>query len=184
MKYISALLVFAFLSLAAIGCKNQIVDKNTAMLDSLIEVVEANKEVAAAIDIQKLGKMLSVYDSYFEFYQTEYEQIDSLKYFLREIDQMATCRKNAQKTHAQLPQWKEELDKTAVQLKALKHDYENELISIDEFEAHFNTEFYASFEINQEFQKRAGATAMCMRTFKELTDKLDSTRQVFLSKHE
>jgi hypothetical protein len=124
--------------------------------------------------------MLSVYDNFFEFYRTEYAQIDSLKYFLHVVEEMATCRKNAQKTHAQLEGWRTELERTEGQLKSLKHDYENELISSADFETFLNSEMYASFRINSEFQKRAGATVYCMRTFKELTDKLDSTRVYYL----
>lgn len=184
MKNIFALLLLGFLAVAAVGCKNQVKDKNTQMLDSIIDVVDADLAAINAIDINKLGKMLSVYDKYFEFFSTQYQEIDSIAYFLTELDQMADCRKNMQKTHVGLLAWKEELEKSSTQLKALKHDYENDLITKEDFNIHINNEIAASFEINKEVQKRVGTTAKCMRMFKELTDKLDSTRVVYLKAHE
>ena len=97
---------------------------------------------------------------------------------------MANCRKSATKTYNNAAEWKEELEESAKQLKALKHDYENGLITQDEFQIHLGTEINESYEVNREFQEHVGTTAMCMRTFKELTDKLDSTRVVFLQKYE
>ena len=179
-----ALLVFAFLALSVIGCKNQIEDKHTAYLDSIILKMEASQEAANAINMQKLAKMGEVYDGYLSYFRAEYDSIENGKELLPEFEKLTICTIKFKKVQSELPLWQEELHESIEKLEALRHDYSNKLISEDELKTFLGTEMAMIDEVNREYDEHIPGAINCFQNFKTFTDKPDSIRLAHINAHE
>ena len=182
MKNISFSL-FAILIVAAIGCKKPIVDEHTKSIDSALTYLEAAKLTVESVSTEKLNEMSAQLDEFNEFYTNEYQDTTNYVFYTHELADMADCKKFFDRTKSGLVGWSKELDLTIKQLKTLKHDYENSLISKDSISFYLTTELEASYGINSKVQKNVGMCSSCMRNFDALAFKLDSVKQYFISIH-
>ena len=173
--------LFSVLLISSVSCKQKIVDKHTAQLDSAIAVIEAAQLAASSISMEKLMQVKPVYAGYVKFFTEEYDDFSDTSFYMNELNDMARCNKYVGRSVDGLDGWKKELDLTHVQLRNLKQDYENGLLPEEELVTYLNNELFATYQINSQIQKNVGMASDCLRNFKELTDVLDSVRVAYLA---
>jgi len=179
-----ALLVFGLLALTSIGCKNQIEDKKTDQLDSIINLLVEQKANLEALDQSKISKMSEVYDGYLSFFQTEFDSIENAMEILPLIDKLGGCAKKVNKVQGNFSVWRHELEESIEKFKALRHDYSNKLISKEELSIYLTQEVMANAELERGFKKHFEGVNDCVTSFKTLTDKLDSIRVAHIMANE
>ncbi len=182
MKY-SGFLAFTMLLLAAWGCNNTIEDKNTQRIDSVIAVVEGAQKALNALDSNEVVQLRKVYDAYYTFFKEEYNDVSNREFYTGSLSDLAECDKRLIRTAMAYQGWKIELQRVNEQLKALRHDYANQLITEEDFETYFFNETASASEINKQVNKNVGVVSMCMRNHKALSRKLDSARTAWLAKN-
>jgi hypothetical protein len=178
------IIVFSLLSIlfaTTIGCNNQIEDKRTAQIDSIIDVMEGAHRALTAIDSAHLAKLKEVYDAYVDFYSNEYDDVSNAEFYTNELGDMAICRKRISTTVSSYGQWQRQLEKSILQLKTLRHDYAHGLLDSAEIEQYLYDEAFESATLNKEVTKNVGSASWCFRNHRELSAKLDSARAAFLA---
>ncbi len=179
MKKLFALTGLLTLFVAAIGCKNINATKQTIQLDSIVEILEADKQVVQLLSETPLQSQINVYKEFYDFYSNEYDDLSNSEFYTHELDQMQLCFKYTKKASLEIDNWNKELNKSIVQLNGLKHDFEKSLITEDEFMHYLDTEVQVSSTLHKDVQKYAGTVSTCIRNYGELTFKLDSVRTEF-----
>lgn len=175
MKHILLAISLVFL-IAATSCTNEIEDKNTATIDSLLTHVTDAQRALSMLDSTKLAGMLAEYESQYAFFNAAETDTSNKDFYTGPMMDMMTCRKRINKTLMFMHQWKYDLEKAEKQLTNLRHDYAHKLIEGEAFEKSLITEGSVTTEVVGETTKYIGTTSNCIGNFDALIARLDSAQ--------